>query len=226
MERKASDVLLELEKKVDQILQYLKNIDFNNKLILERLNKAPVESAKPIAAAPPPAPQRKMPSAGPYVPPTPPTAVAPAGKAPAGKTLMTKPVTDYEFHEVLDDGENHQIHEDLQPKLGRRDIRTPMQQDKKTQVQQKIMYPDGKNVILASVEIFTLIPDGKGKLEKKLVKQTRTNSSGKWLAALDPGKYSIHIFKTATTNKPVVEQAYEVEIPLSDAPLELEPSQV
>lgn len=216
MERKASEVLLELEKKVDQILQYLKNIDFNNKLILERLNKAPVEPAaapKPVTSPP----QRKMPSV---------ESVSSPGKTVLVSKPPVKPPAEYEFHEVDEEG-NPQIQEELQPKTGRRDIRTPIKQGQKTQVQQKIIYPDGKNVILANVEIFTTVLDARGKLEKTAVgKPTRTNSAGKWLAALDPGRYTIRIFKGATSNKPVVEHVYEVEIPLSEAPIELEPLQV
>ena len=38
-ERKASDILLDLEKKIDTILAYIKNIDFNYKLLLSKLNQ-------------------------------------------------------------------------------------------------------------------------------------------------------------------------------------------
>lgn len=39
-ERKASDILLELELKIDTILGLLKNIDFTNKIIMNRLSGA------------------------------------------------------------------------------------------------------------------------------------------------------------------------------------------
>jgi hypothetical protein len=37
--RMASDVLIEIESKLDNILGYIRNIDFNNKLIIQRISK-------------------------------------------------------------------------------------------------------------------------------------------------------------------------------------------
>lgn len=223
MERKATDILIDLERKIEQLLGYKKTEDLNQKLILDRLNKLldrlnellELKSQPNSAVVKPQPSSAKLPSVGAYVEPTPPIAMLPSGK----NIISAK--NEFEFVDVDEEG-NEQLKEDLQP-LGRRDIRTPVSQGKKTQVQQKIIYPDGKNVILANVEVYTMVPGLKGKSEKKIAKQTRTNSSGKWAAALDPGKYYIHVFKSATNNKPIVELNYEVEITLSDTTLELEP---
>jgi hypothetical protein len=84
---------------------------------------------------------------------------------------------------------------------------------KSVAVQQLILYPDKKNVCLAHVEIFNE--------NNNLVKKVKTNAMGKWMATLDPGIYKINVSKVAAGNKPPVELSYEVEIPISDRPLEL-----
>ena len=188
MEKKASELLLELEQKIDLILGYLKTSDLNYKLIIARLDKLASSINQPIATTP------VKPSMVPTVP------------------QLTPRIAVPEFQEV-DENNLPIINEELQPQSGRRDQRTPGQNKKKTQVQQKISYPDGKVVILANVEIS----DGAG----QVVKQTRTNHAGKWSAALEPGKYLVKIYKPPTSNKPVVEQKFVVDIPASDTPLEL-----
>ena len=195
MEKKASEILLELEQKIDLMLGYLKTGDLNYKLIIARLDK--------LASL-----VNQNTSSQQYG-----NAVRTAvGQTNVGEhKLVLKPAA-VEFHEV-DEENNSVINEELQPQAGRRDLRTPGQTKKKTQVQQKIAYPDGKVVILANIEIFDS--------NKKLVKQTRTNSAGKWNASLEPGKYFVKVYKAPTSNKPVVEQQYEVDIPMSDTPLEL-----
>jgi hypothetical protein len=186
MEKKASEILLELEQKIDLMLGYLKTSDLNYKLIIARLDKlASLINQTPSVSLP----QTKI----------------------LENKLIAKPAV-VEFQEV-DENNSLIINEELQPQVGRRDLRTQGQSIKKIQVQQKITYSDGKVVILANVEIFDS--------SNNLVKKTRTNSAGKWIANLDPGPYLIKIYKPPTSNKPVVERQYEVQIPISDVPVEL-----
>lgn len=198
-ERKATDILLDIEKTLNLVLGYQKTNDLNQKLLLNRLNKIVTGLENKSAA-----PVKRQPSVEAFVTvPTPPS-----------KTLVAKPMQVTNAEDFDEEGKP-QIEVELQPKTGRRDIRMPTQQGKKVAVQQRIHYPDGKNVILASIEITDAA--------KNVIKKTRTNSAGKWNATLDPGRYFIHVTKSATTEKPVVEHRYEVEIPISDSPLELEP---
>ena len=199
VDRKATDILLDIEKKIDLILGYQKTNDLNQKLLLDRLNKV-------VAGLE----QVRLPVKNPIV--NNPSSFVP----PITKPLMAKPIQ--VGVEDFDEQGRQQIEVELQPKTGRRDIRVPTQPGKKVAVQQKISYPDGRSVILATVEIADM--------SQNIVKKTRTNSAGKWNATLDPGKYIIHVSKSATTEKPVVEQRYEVEIPISDSPLELESPKV
>lgn len=189
-DRKATDILLEIDRKIDLLLKYQTTNDLNQKLILDRLNRLLKVNVEHFTTV-----QTEM---------------------PANKPLMAKPAQ-MASEDINEYGEV-QKEVELQPKIGRRDQRIPTQDGKKIAVQQKIVYPDGKNVIIATVEIYNM--------SNVLVKRTRTNSAGKWNATLDPGKYLIHITKSATTEKPLVEQRYEVEIPISHGPLELEPPKI
>lgn len=86
--------------------------------------------------------------------------------------------------------------------------------DKKVPVRQRIVYPDGKNVCLASVEIFDI--------NGKLVAQAKTNSTGQWISSLVPGTYNVKVNKNAAGNKPAISLNNTISVPLSDLPIELE----
>ena len=86
--------------------------------------------------------------------------------------------------------------------------------NKKIPVQQKIIYNDGKNLSLANVEIFDI--------NGNLIKKIRTGSIGKWNASLEPGQYSVMVSKRGANAKLNVETSYEVSIPPSNAPVELD----
>src|SRR5690606_22401187 len=91
--------------------------------------------------------------------------------------------------------------------------RTARYSDKPTVIQQQIVYADGKNVCLASVEIFDE--------NKKLVKKTKTNATGKWTAAINPGQYIVNIAKKPAANKPEIELSFNIDVPFSSTPIEL-----
>jgi hypothetical protein len=212
MERKASDVLLELERKVDLILGYLKTIDLNNKLILNRLNRD--AAAGVVASSPPPKPSG-LPRAEAFVDsskstlPSLPTMPERKVSGPPLTFLSVSSDSGVEDPTIL----KQEIQLELQPKGQRRDIRTPLEPDKKVPVSQKVLYPDGKAVVLANVEIYNSA--------KELLKKTRTNNVGKWAATLDPGKYTIRVQKTGTNEKPAVERSFEVDIPVSEGSVDL-----
>ena len=171
MEKKASELLLELEQKINLIIGYQKTNDLNYKLIIARLDKLTNIITQRFTST----------------------------------TSLANSSTNVMFHEV---SENQTIESNLSKVTSKSDVVAG-----KTQVQQKICYPDGKIIILANVEIYDIA--------NKLVKKTRTNSAGKWTAALDPGRYNVKIFKPPTSNKPLVERKYEIEIPISEVPIEL-----
>ncbi len=180
MERKATDVLLDLEKKVDLILGYLKTIDLNNKLILNKLNKKAKSAAITVES----------------------TSVA----LPKVEAFLDP--------QVLVNLEKRSKEESLTfPTVSESNLTEKPIITKKVSVNQKVLYPDDKGVILANVEIYNL--------NQELVKKTRTNNVGKWATTLDPGKYKIHVYKTGTPEKPAVESQFEIDIPYTESVINL-----
>lgn len=213
MERKATDVILDIEKKLDLLLEYYKTADFNQKLILSKL-AALEKSILNVPVLPPIVKSSATVEA--FTAPSFVEAKLPTSP-PSRKILVATPVNNIGQASFDEQGEP-EVLLDLKPSK-RRDqrpavsITPPASTAKTTSVQQRIAYPDGKNVILANVEIFDL--------SGQLVKKTKTNSAGKWSAVLAAGTFKIHISKGATSEKPAVEYKLQVEIPLSDSPLEL-----
>lgn len=108
------------------------------------------------------------------------------------------------------------LEEEILHKGHRRDVRHPAapEASNKTAVEQKVMFPDGRTVAFAQVEI----KNNKG----IVVKQTRTTPSGYWKALLDPGTYEIHLLKRggAGTKLPV-ELRYNIDVIPSEETQEL-----
>ncbi len=220
--RKASDILLELEATLGRVLGYVHNMDMNIKTISNKLNmlemiSVPFTSDVPAIALVPPQKEEvkvQMPGLKPGVQLGPQrTMVA----TPKGQQIST--TEEDENFTFVNDG---QLEVDTQPIGQRRGTRTEepdFNSERKMPVQQRIVYPDGKNVCLANVEIFQT--NNKG--EFNLIKKVRTNSAGKWAVALASGKYLVSISKAGTNSKPNVELSYSIDIPVSAAPLELAP---
>lgn len=212
-DRKASEVLLDLENRVSILAGLVQNIDNNVKLLLDRMNRQARPQPQQPQQQPPPAPQQpemwqpKRQAVSAEAPDLP--------KPQSPGRLIARPVTEQPYE--LDDYGKPELMEEVVHRGKRRDLRQPADnsQSKKVAVSQQLLFPDGKAIFLASVEIL----DGHG----QLVKQTRTNSQGRWLAPLDPGDYTVHILKRmgADSKKPPVEMRFQVQIPESGTPVEL-----
>ena len=164
-EKKATDLLLEMDNKIDSILNYIKNIDLNIKLVSNKL-------------------------------------AAPFNAEIAGiksKSQAIKP----------------SIIEEPEVIFTEVDTNFEKEQTRKVTVHQKILYPNDKPAVLANVKIFT-------NPAKKEIKATKTNHSGKWNAVLDPGSYFVHITKAEVADKPKIDHYFEIDIPASKMPIELE----
>jgi hypothetical protein len=76
----------------------------------------------------------------------------------------------------------------------------------------------GNDVLfLANVEVLDA--------NNELVSQTRTNNKGRWLMALAPGDYQVHVTKRfpPESGKKPIDTMYSISVPPSDKPLELDP---
>jgi hypothetical protein len=87
----------------------------------------------------------------------------------------------------------------------------------KSSVSQIITREDGSSIFLANVEII----DDNG----SLINQTRTNNKGRWIMALTPGEYTVHVVKRAPpdSGRKPIDTSYKINVPPSEKPLELDP---
>lgn len=213
-QRKATDVLLDLEIKVDTILTHLKNQENLMKVIANRLgvfNKSNEVKQPSIKDS-----VENLPTK-PIIPGLKPGIVMTSARLGKKEDVPTITSQNTERDEV-EAGDFIEV--ETNPKGKRRTARYAENEStsKKTAVQQKITYADGKNVCLASVEIYDL--------NNNLIKQAKTNAMGKWMAALDPAEYIIKINKHGVANKPNINLEFQITIPNSDRPLELDPPEL
>ena len=223
MSRKASEVLLSLEQRVNQQEHYFKNMDMllkklvNQVSALEKALTQPItEEEKQYYAQTPGGLQHQQIPAG-MKSPQPQPQQTPQRIPGLKPSVISAP--DGTLNNVREEEEvnfePYQPDEGLQvekaPQGKRRDVRytnDPVQQ-KRIPVQQKIVYEaDNRNVCLASVEIFDS--------QNKLVGSSKTNNTGKWTQMLIPGKYAVSISKKGTATKQPVECSYFIEVPNSN----------
>lgn len=192
--RKVSDVILDMEEKVRYLTGLVTNLDNNTKLILDRLNF--IINTKPAEK---PTPER-----------------TPATKS---NIMVAKPMSGNLVDDDYDEYGNPQLTEAIMPGGQRRTSRTQEKPSSKVPVSQRILFPDGQAIVLASVEILR----PQQNKDPVLIKQTRTNPKGRWIAALEPGEYIVHIMKrqSADSSKLPVELRFPIQVPSSDEPLEL-----
>ncbi len=212
--RSASDVILEMEQTLNTILGHQRNMDANIKILLARSVKQ--QSSRP-AAQPDPIPEPKP-------EPEPPPKRGP-GRPPKSAKFEDLPKTNIfetlKKRSGLIDAdlttEHDELIEEVVHKGDRRGARNPTKPSGKVSVSQQVLNDEGSPIFLASVEILDM--------NGALIKQTRTNTKGRWVAPLDPGRYAVHITKRIQ-DKPPVDLKFAVEIPETGKPMELDPPEV
>lgn len=113
----------------------------------------------------------------------------------------------------------NELEEDPLPRhTKRRDSRVPVKKTLSVAVSQIIETPNSKPAVLAQVEILN--SDG------KIIKQTRTNTNGRWVAPLEPGFYTVNVLKRGDQSKKPMNTSFTIEIPEGDGPLELPSTKV
>jgi hypothetical protein len=206
--RKATDVIIDLETKVDSLVGYIKNMDNNIKLLLGHINELKMVGVNPPVVAPNSSPPAVAKQAMKFEE-MPKTNIFDGLKEQAG-------IQDNSTNNSIEEQPDDELIEEVVHTGERRGSRVATQSSNKISVSQQIFMPDGSPMFLASVEIM----DFNG----MLVKQTRTNTKGRWIAPLEQGNYSVHVVKrTSDNSKEPIELQFVVEIPSSEAPLELDP---
>lgn len=95
--------------------------------------------------------------------------------------------------------------------------RGPKIEGGKSSVSQMLTGNNNVPLFLANIEILNE--------NNELINQTRTNTKGRWLTALAPGNYQVHVVKNfpADSGKKTIDTTYEILVPSSAQPVELSP---
>jgi len=184
---KATELLQELDLKVSEILAYVKNIDFKYNLILDKLNKpasfVEVEKKEKVALINP------LDSV---------SFVEHKSKSlfEEPKDLKSKIAAALSAAAAPDSNKSENI-----------------KSNKKISVQQRIVYPDNKNVFMASVEVLDL--------NGNIIEKLKTNNVGKWIVTLTSGEYQVKVNKAGTNNKREINMMYNITVPDQNTILDL-----
>lgn len=199
MTKKATDVLEELSADVKTLLGYVRNIDNNHKILLNQINQLSKKiSEKSLSPAPPPLSNPTHP----IVAKPPPKDMGPV-LGDEGLFALEQASKDSKRNKKVSNEDK--LEEEAIPKGNRRTARGKKSENNKSEIVigQSITMDNGKIAFLANVQIF----DSSG----QLIKQTRTNTKGKWLASLEPGDYEVYVVKRVD-NK-TIENKYPITIP-------------
>jgi hypothetical protein len=206
--RKASEVLLSLENKVEVLTALVYNQDLLLKLAVDRCNKiyAYIEELKKEY-------QEQA------------VAQAKEGEEQEDPRMVMSPppeqvITDANINEQVGEKRGARMAQQMrqQPIMMPQNREEPQQQPagqegRKIPVIQRVSDSTGKDLFLAQV----VISDENG----KLVHKTKTSAVGKWQCLLKPGVYSIHISKTDTATKKVIEATQQITINNSSSTITL-----
>ncbi len=200
--RLASEVLLSIELEVKQHTQYLKNITMLLKNLANRYSASEIKKV-PELNTPIKTQEAKQEST---IPGLKTGVVFKDGKL----VKQSEKKEEYSFDE-----QPGQIEVATEIVGQRRDLRYPDQpvQERKTPIQQRILYKDGKPVTLAKIEVL----DAAG----HVIWGGKTNNMGKWNQLLVPGTYTINVLRKGTATKPPVEISYTIDVPKSIQPVQL-----
>lgn len=216
MTRQATEVLLSVERTVNELLKYARNQDMLIKTLVNRITILE-NSNQPVITVPAKVPQEP-----------PPKAQMPGLKPGVVLKKVKQDQEHYQFTEYKEGQQPVQVlvkhgNEEEGPRgKSRAAPREASTSSAGVPVQQKVLDANGKSVTSASVEIFAKAPDG----SFNLIKSSKTNATGKWTNALQPGNYVVKVFKKGTNQRPAVELAEPIIVPNSAEPVQLRPIQV
>lgn len=226
--RKATDILLDIELKLDQILAIVRAQDLNTKVLSNKLNgviaqlsnvgQATVANSTPTIEAAEPVIQETLNIKVEADPlgfrrtSRPETYATPTQLAQTSKPEPAMPtVAEVSVPPINQLGRSAtpQPTEEWQtismPSLPRMQSEEPSANIGKISVEQRIVDKNGKAVFLANIEITN-------KQTNKLETKTRTTSAGKWQAVLPPGVYDVKISKSESLTKERIEMHQEVKV--------------
>ena len=169
MDRKSSDIIVEIEIMVKQILAHVQNQDLLYKTLINRISQME-NKTQPQKVEPPIAEIVKTPS----------------------KPLMPGLKSGFRRLSKVEEPASEAVSAPA-PSLAPEQPAKPQEQPVKPKEQravplrQQVLCADDRVAAMARVEIFDS--------ELSLVKDIKTNNTGNWVSALQPGKYTVKITK-------------------------------
>lgn len=238
--RKASDLLLDMEAKMEAVLHIVRSQDLNikilsNKLnsVLQKLDQAPVQQSPQFSAEA--VDTNKIPTANIFgeqefterqVPVSAESKI-PVEDKPQGFRRTSRPETYAGDGAYLPEKKTKLVEtkpaEVVVPAKTQPDQKKYMvddQPERKTPaagaipVQQRTVDRNGKSIFLADIEITNYSTGD-------FVYKTRTNGAGKWMASLVPGVYKVFLKKKENLTKEKLEAMQTIEVDGTTSPLEL-----
>ena len=210
-ERKATDVLLSIESKLESLLNHHRTQELNLKILSNKFNSLMENITSQLSDIKKPTPQPKITIEAADVANSKNIPINSnfnliSDSNPIGFRRTSRPET-FEERNSQPETTNQKIELKLDNQKEKEN--TPLISPKLSdsviaQVTQRIIDKNQKSIFLAEIEVKS--EDG------TTVHKTRTNSIGKWNATLPPGKYRVSASKRETSNKQKVEIFQDIEI--------------
>ena len=227
--RKATDVLLDLETKVDLLLNIIRSQDLNIKIISNKLNDL-IKNNQSINFTPSGDKKPIIDNLSVNIAENKQISISaedtlPIEHNPVGFRRTSRPETYAGDDSYLKSPKKKPSEAEVivpqQAQQQAQPIQQPINQpNQNTNVSvnsvpviQRVVDKNGKSVFLADVEI---INPSNGEKHK-----TRTNGAGKWMASLAPGNYKVILSKRESLTKEKIEIIQDVMVDGNTAPLEL-----
>ena len=231
--RKATDVLLDLESKIDILLDIIRSQDLNIKVLSNKLNVLIENQQKNISTKPTMEIVNNFPKSqiDPKNIPIFAEASLPIENNPQGFRRTSRSETYSEKVKVIPKELEVKNAEIIVPKKAientikeklyiwsDKSVHTEPEQindvnPNNIPILQKVVDNNGKSVFLADVEIMNL--------NNEKISKTRTNGTGKWMASLAPGKYRVILRKRDHLSNNKIEIAQTIVIDGKNSPLNL-----
>jgi hypothetical protein len=226
--RKATDVLLDLEQKVDLLLNMFKTIDLNYKVLSNKLNQLidVFDKMQKNNSVNPPKFSIEAVQSSPLMSNFKPSekqvpifaeATVPVENNPVGFRRTSRPET---FTEVPSVPKPIKAEAEIIVNQPQQVEVAPIKEKpaitnsiNAIPVMQRIVDRNGKAIFLADVEVLNS--------SNERVNKARTNGAGKWMMSLTPGTYRVLINKRESLTKEKMESVQEITVDGSKSPLEL-----
>lgn len=215
--RKASDIILSLEHKIDQLMKTNISLDLNIKILSNKLNEVIKVMGSGGAVSPPP--PSSMPSASAFVEentsqfqdpksiPVKQELAIPITNAPSGFRRTSRP-------ETYAPAQSNEPPTIVIPPNAMQTTPEARVEGNKVAASQRIIDKNGKAIFLANVEITNVDT-------RQVEYRTRTSGVGKWSASLPVGKYQVVIKKSESATKQQLEQTQNLTIDGSNSTIDL-----